>query len=230
AQPQRKRTICELRLRKCLQFCSWNATNNPSQNERWIGMCISSPDPISTLDKVHELLMQRLWSVALEVRKTVSAEQYQCLTTQYQSGPSCAEPSPPRATTTFGWVGAQTTRRAPVRAAHDVERRLAIVHVRPRSRAHVLAVVATHRTRAGATVVRRPRRPRRARAAGRVGGRGPRLRRLAFPLACRADRARDAGALGCGRLGPPRSRDRGHGDADASREQGALRQPHRART
>src|SRR5262249_32103789 len=88
----------------------------------------------------------------------------------YQRGPSCAEPSPAHATTTVGWVGAQTTRRAPVRAAHDVERRLAVVHVRPRSRAHVLAVVATHRTRAGATVVRRPRRPRRAREVASAAG------------------------------------------------------------
>jgi hypothetical protein len=147
AHPQKARTICQLRLRKCLQFCSWIATDNASQNERWIGPCISSPDPPSRLDRLHELLLQRLWTVALVDRRTASERQYQHLGTQYQTG-----------TASFGWelVAARSNSRARSRPA-PVATPVALVSVARRGHARVLAAVATHhRPRPAAKTLERP--------------------------------------------------------------------------
>jgi hypothetical protein len=145
-QLQRARTICELRLRKCLQFCSRIAVDNAPENERWIGTCISSRDRAPGVDREHELLLQRLWSLALDDRATVSGRQYQLLGTQYQS---------PLAT--FGWevVGSKTPRPAP--APQEPLRNAVVMHVTPRRHARVLAAVATHR-RHTVRAVRRPSR------------------------------------------------------------------------
>src|SRR5262249_40354107 len=141
APAQRLRTICELRLRKCLQVCSRIAVDNVVQNERWIGTCISSRDRAPRLDKVHELLLRRLWSLALDGRMTASRQQYQSLRTQYQS-----------AAAAFGWeaVGAQADGRTPARQPHAVTR--VGPNVSPPPRARVLAAVATRRARAAKSV------------------------------------------------------------------------------
>jgi hypothetical protein len=146
AQPQRARTICELRLRKCLQFCSWIATDNASGNGRWIGACISSPDPASRLDRLHELLLQRLWTVALEDGRTASERQYQHLGTQYQTGAA-----------SFGWelVAARSNSAARVRPARPVATPVPAAPVAPRGHARVLAAAATHRPRPAAKTVER---------------------------------------------------------------------------
>ena len=139
APPQRARTICELRLRKCLQFCGWIATDNTLQNERRIGTCISAPDPASRLDRVHELLLDRLWSVARDGRGATLGRQYQSFEAQYQS-----------ARASFGWelVGAETRSRPRARPIHTVA--WPVVHFGPSGHAHVLAAVATPRTHAQA--------------------------------------------------------------------------------
>ncbi len=141
APAQRMRTICELRLRKCLQFCSRIAIDNVAQNERWIGACISSRDRASRLDRVHELLLRRLWSLALDDRMTASGQQYQSYRTQYQS-----------AAAAFGWeaAGAQADRRTHARQPHAVTTRVASASPRPRAR--VLATVATHPARVAKSV------------------------------------------------------------------------------
>jgi hypothetical protein len=159
ARPQKVRTICELRLRKCLQFCSWIATDNASQNERWIGACISTPDPGSRLDRLHELLLQRLWNVALEDRQTLSERQYQHAGTQYQT----AAPS-------FGWqlAAARSTPGASERrrAARPVATPL--LRAAPRRHALVLAASITHRNRAPKSVQRPSREAREAGPAARA--------------------------------------------------------------
>lgn len=150
------RTICELRLKKCLQFCSRIAVDNAPENNRWIGTCISTRDRYSGLDRLHELLLQRLWTVALDDRKAGSAAQYQCFGAQYQSG-ACVVEGSAATTSAFGWetVGAQTSRRTPVRRAAAVPSSPA--RVSTRGRKHVLAAVATHRAPAvKAAVVDRP--------------------------------------------------------------------------
>jgi hypothetical protein len=185
APAQKVRTICELRLRKCLQICSRIAVDNVSQNERWIGTCISSPDLHSALDKLHELLLQRLWAVALHGRGTPSARQYQCFGTQYQSG-TCIAARSPAATRTFGWetVGEQTTQSAPVRPAPAVPSR--VVQVAVRGRAPVLAAVATHRAPAVNTVVHRPGGTREVSRATEAGDSGNWLLRTLIALVAAA--------------------------------------------
>jgi hypothetical protein len=156
AEPQKARAICQLRLRKCLQICSWNAMHNGSQNERWIGACISSYDPVPKLDRLHELLLQRLWSIALDPRNAASGRQYQCLGAQYQSGTCTAGRS--SQPTTANRV--QSHRQAPVTSADVAAPSLASVTFRnPQSPAKV---VAAHGARAAAKTVA-PRRPRAAR-------------------------------------------------------------------
>jgi hypothetical protein len=152
AQPQRARAICELRLGKCLQICSWNAMHNGSPNERWIGACISSYDPVEKLDRVHELLLQRLWSMALDVRSAASGRQYQCFAPQYQSG-TCATARSARAATR---IRPQSQRQATRAVAHaPLVRALAGVAFRHPRRA--TAAVAAHGIRSATkTVVRRP--------------------------------------------------------------------------
>jgi hypothetical protein len=156
-QAQRPRTICELRLQKCLQTCAWIVADNAPQNGRRIGTCISALKEVPPLDRLHELLLQRLWSVARADRKSGSARQYQCFASQYQSG-TCVTERPLRATASFGWeeVGAQQadagTRGRPVQRVAS-----SVVHVAPRGRGHVLAAVATQKTRARtARTVERP--------------------------------------------------------------------------
>jgi hypothetical protein len=124
-----------------LQVCSRIAVDNVVQNERWIGTCISSRDRAPRLDKVHELLLRRLWSLALDGRMTTSRKQYQSLRTQYQSGAAA-----------FGWeaVGAQADGRTPARQPHAVTR--VGPNVSPPPRARVLAAVATRRARAAKSV------------------------------------------------------------------------------
>lgn len=143
ARPKKVRTICELRLRKCLQFCSWIATDNASENERWIGSCISSPNPSPRLDRLHALFVQRLWTVALEDRRTVSERQYQHLGAQYQTGAA-----------SFGWqlVAARSSSevRQRVGAAQPVV--TPALHSAPRPRALVLAASATRPARAPKTL------------------------------------------------------------------------------
>lgn len=143
ARPQKVRTICELRLRKCLQFCSWIATDNASQNERWIGACISSPDPTLRLDRMHELLLQRLWTVALEDRRTVSERQYQHLGAQYQTGAA-----------SFGWQLAAARVDSGMRERGRAARPVATpaLYSAPRRHAVVLAASVTHRARAPKSV------------------------------------------------------------------------------
>jgi hypothetical protein len=153
ARPQKVRTICELRLRKCLQFCSWIATDNASQNERWIGACISAPDTGSRLDRLHELLLLRLWNVALEDRRTVSEQQYQDLGTQYQTGAA-----------SFGWQLAVARSSSGVPARGRPARPVATptLNSTPRRHVRVLAASATHRVLAPKSV-QRPSREREAR-------------------------------------------------------------------
>lgn len=145
-QAQRRRTICELRLQKCLQTCAWIVADNAPQNGHRIGTCISALKEVPPLDRLHELLLQRLWSVARADRKSGSARQYQCFASQYQSG-TCVTERPLRATASFGWeeVGAQQadggTRGGPVQRVAS-----SVVHVAPRRREHVLAAVATQTT------------------------------------------------------------------------------------
>jgi hypothetical protein len=151
ALSQKVRTICELRLRKCLQFCSQIAVDNASKNERWIGACISPSDRDLRLDRLHQLLLQRIWIVALEVSKTASGRQYQHLGTQYQTGAA-----------SFGWetVGSHPNRRLGGRPAAAVV--TPDVHAVPREHARVLATVVTHRARASKTVERPSRETREA--------------------------------------------------------------------
>ena len=141
ARPQKVRTICELGLRECLQFCSWIAADNASQNERWIGACISSPDPASRLDRLHELFLRRLWTVALQDRRAVSERQYQHFGAQYQTGSA-----------SFGWqlLTTESNSGARVRQARPDATPLAFVAQPGHARA--LAAVATHRARAATTV------------------------------------------------------------------------------
>jgi hypothetical protein len=164
APPQRARAICELRVRKCLQICSWNAMHNGPQNERWIGACISSYEPGPRLDKSHELLLQRLWSIARNVQEAASGRQYQCFGTQYQRG-TCAATRSERPTKRFR---PQLHRESPLIPVHAAARSLAqVTRHDPRAAA---ASVATHAARsARKTVVRQPRRAREA-VPARAGG------------------------------------------------------------
>jgi len=152
ALSQKVRTICELRLRKCLQFCSQIAVDNASKNERWIGACISPSDRDLRLDRLHQLLLQRIWIVALEVSKTTSGRQYQHLGTQYQTGAA-----------SFGWetVASHPNHRIGVRRAAVVVV-TPDVHALPRQHARVLATVVTHRAQASKTVARPSRETREA--------------------------------------------------------------------
>jgi hypothetical protein len=140
---QKARTLCELRLHKCLQLCSWNATDNGPENGRWIGVCISSLDLDSQLDRLHELFIQRLWSIALDDRGTVAARQYQCFGTQYQSG-ACVSARPPRAKAADTHVSGRPVPAVATR----------VVHVESHPGGRVLAAVATRRTPPAKTVVR----------------------------------------------------------------------------
>lgn len=81
AAPKRQRKICELYARKCLQFCGPDVRYTASENGRWIRFCNSSSSDPPRLDRLHALLLQRLWSVS---RRSASAQQYQCLAAQYQ--------------------------------------------------------------------------------------------------------------------------------------------------
>jgi hypothetical protein len=142
---QRVRSICELRLRKCLQFCSRIAAGNAANIERWIGACISSPDPALRLGRLHALLLQRLWTIALDDQKSVSGRQYQHLGTQYQSGAA-----------SFGWELA-ATRSNPARLRPARGFGTPVLQLVTRGHARVLAALATHRARA-AKAVERPSR------------------------------------------------------------------------
>jgi hypothetical protein len=165
-KPQKARAICELRLRKCLQICSWNAMHNGSQNERWIGACISSYDPVPKLDRLHELLLQRLWSIALDARNNASGRQYQCLGAQYQSG-TCNAARSSRPTPV---IRMQPQRYAPVISVAVAPRTLASVTLRQPHGAATVA--ATRGTRAATkTVAPRPRAAREA-APAPAGGTG----------------------------------------------------------
>jgi len=68
-------------VRKCLQFCGPDVRYTASENGRWIRVCNSSSYDPPRLDRLHALLLQRLWSVS---RRSASAQQYQCLAAQYQ--------------------------------------------------------------------------------------------------------------------------------------------------
>ena len=126
--------------------------HNGSQNERWIGACISSYEPVEKLDKVHQLLLRRLWSIALDVRNAASGRQYQCFAPQYQSGACATARSSHPATRIRPQLHRQTT-PAPVQP--PAVRTLARVTFRHPRRA--TAAVATHGTRSATkTVVRRP--------------------------------------------------------------------------
>jgi hypothetical protein len=83
-------TICQLRARKCVQLCGSDVSYTVSQNERWIRVCIYASYSTRGLDKVHLLLMKRLWSMAAAAELNGSAAQYQCFSPQYQSG-NCSE-------------------------------------------------------------------------------------------------------------------------------------------
>lgn len=140
-----QRTICGLRVRKCLQLCGSDASYTVSRNERWIRVCIAAPYAFSGLDRLHAILLQRIVSVARTAQRSDSAQQYQCLWAQYQSNQhrtcraSSQNPalSPPR-----------TTERAAVHTHAPVT---PSVLRRP---GRVLTAVATHERRVGHSVVR----------------------------------------------------------------------------
>ncbi|HEY5660536.1 MAG TPA: hypothetical protein VIR59_07095 [Gaiellaceae bacterium] len=167
AQPQKARAICELRLGKCLQICSWNAMHNGSQNERWIGACISSYEPVEKLDKAHELLLQRLWSIALDVRNAASGRQYQCFAPQYQSGTCAAARSSHPAARIRPQMRPQTT----LASAHAAPLR-SLTHVTFRHHRLPAAAAVTRAVRSATTVVRRPHVSREVAPAEEAGGAG----------------------------------------------------------
>ncbi len=168
APPQRARAICELRVQKCLQICSWNAMHNGPQNERWIGACISSYDPGPKLDNVHELLLQRLWSIARNVQEAASGRQYQCFGTQYQRGTCAAARSERPTKNPTERFRSQLHRRPPLAPAHVAARSLAqVTRHDPRRAARS---VARHGARSATkSVVRQPRTAREV-APARAGG------------------------------------------------------------
>jgi hypothetical protein len=141
--------------------------HNGSQNERWIGACISSYEPVQKLDKVHELLLSRLWSIALDVRSAAAGPQYQCFTPQYQSG-TCATARSSRPPTS---VRPQLHQQARPVAAHAAPVR-SLAHMTLRHPRAGLAAVAMHGTRSATrSVVRRPHTSREV-APAEAGGTG----------------------------------------------------------
>jgi hypothetical protein len=132
AELQTQRTICALRAQKCLQLCGVDASYTVSRNERWIRVCIATSYAAPRLDRLHALLLQRLWSVARDTANNASATQYQCLWAQYQSEQrkTCHH---------------EVRRQPPEQKAAQIKAPVAlrVVHVEPRGRVRVLAAVAT---------------------------------------------------------------------------------------
>jgi hypothetical protein len=132
---QTTQNICELRARKCLELCAPDVSYTVSQNTRWIRVCIYSPYTFSGLDRVHALLLQRLWALAADTRRTASATQYQCLSTQYQGGTCVDEPT----------LGVRVPRRSAPHA--KTAGKPTVSRAVPRGRTRVLAAVATRERR-----------------------------------------------------------------------------------
>lgn len=125
-------------------------------------MCISSAQPASEVDRVHELLLQRLWSVAREASRSLSAKQYQCLGPQYQSG-TCSEEPPAGAASDSGGKRASSHDQKRTAAHATTAVRLGtLLQVGSRGRARVLAAAVTRERRPVKAVVREsPRQNRR---------------------------------------------------------------------
>ena len=141
--------------------------HNGSQNERWIGACISSYEPVEKLDKAHELLLQRLWSIALDVRNAASGRQYQCFAPQYQSGTCAAARTSHPAARIRPQMRPQTT----LASAHAAPLR-SLTHVTFRHHRLRAAAAVTRAVRSATTVVRRPHVSREVAPAEEAGGAG----------------------------------------------------------
>jgi hypothetical protein len=76
---------CLLTLRKCVDLCGADSGYNVSWNDRWIVDCVSTSRPLTALDTLHTMVLQRVQSSALSGRLVVTALRYQCWQAQYQA-------------------------------------------------------------------------------------------------------------------------------------------------
>jgi hypothetical protein len=189
------RSICNVRLPKCLELCAPDDAYNVSWNGHWIATCIGAPPAASALDKFHALLLQRLRTLAVSAGATRSGLQYQCLTAQYQAaacGDSASQPQAVGGASAVGWQLARAERGGVAKQPRAV-RALPVAASPPRHRRHVLAAVAVARqtetqrvgreaVRPAATARRVDRSPEALAPAGPAGASGDWLLRSVFVL------------------------------------------------
>lgn len=155
------RSICNVRLPKCLEVCAPDDAYNVSWNGHWIARCIFVRPAASALDKFHALLLQRLRTLAVSGTATRSGLQYQCLTAQYQAaacGDSASQPQVVGGASAVGWQLARAQRGGVAKQPRPV-RALPVAASPGRHRSHVLAASAVARQTDTQRVGRKPLRP-----------------------------------------------------------------------
>jgi hypothetical protein len=155
------RSICNVRLPKCVELCAPDDAYNVSWNGHWIVSCIFARPASSALDKFHALLLQRLRSLAVSASATRSESQYQCLTAQYQAaacGDSASQPQVVGGASAAGWQLARAERSGVANPPRAVRPR-PVAASPGRRQSHVLAAAAVVRQTETQRVGRKAVRP-----------------------------------------------------------------------